>query len=159
MFKNLFKPKPTDFIAPMSGTLMNIERVPDEVFASKSVGDGFAIEMDNDTVVSPCNGKVVAVFPTGHAIGIKSDDRNEYLIHIGLDTVTLQGQGFHVCVELDQVVKAGDCLVKIDRQVLQEKQVSLVCPIIVTNANSRKIRLLKEGHIEQKEKDFLAITA
>ena len=104
MFKNLFRPKPVDFAAPFEGKLMNLEAVPDPVFASKSMGDGFAIEMQNGKVLSPVSGTIVAVFPTGHAIGIKADDRNEYLIHLGLDTVNYKGEGFTVHVEQNQRV-------------------------------------------------------
>lgn len=159
MFKNLFKPKPVDFAAPIAGKLMTIEEVPDPVFSSKSAGDGFAIIMEDGKVLSPVNGKIVAVFPTGHAIGIKSEDRNEYLIHIGLDTMQFKGEGFQLHVELDQEVKKGDVLVDVDLAFFEEKKVQMVCPILVTNANSRKIKLLKEGKVTLQEEGFLAIVA
>ena len=159
MFKHLFRPKPVDFAAPFEGKLMNLEAVPDPVFASKSMGDGFAIEMQNGKVLSPVSGTIVAVFPTGHAIGIKADDRNEYLIHLGLDTVNFKGEGFAAHVVLDQRVNPGDPLVDVDLEFFKKHKVSMVCPILVVNANSRKIRLLKEGVVQSQEKDFLAITA
>lgn len=159
MFKNLFRPKPVDFAAPFEGKLMNLDTVPDPVFASKSMGDGFAIEMQNGKVLSPVSGTIVAVFPTGHAIGIKADDRNEYLIHLGLDTVNYKGEGFTVHVEQNQRVAQGDPLVDVDLEFFQRNNVSMVCPILVVNANSRKIRLLKEGAVALQEKEFLAITA
>ena len=157
MFKNLFKPKPVDFAAPFKGRIMTLDEVPDPVFSSKSMGDGFALEMLEGKVLSPVSGKIVAVFPTGHAIGIKADDRNEYLIHLGLDTVNFKGEGFAVHVVLDQRVNPGDPLV--DLEFFKKHKVSMVCPILVVNANSRKIRLLKEGVVQSQEKDFLAITA
>ena len=159
MFKHLFRPKPVDCAAPFEGKLMNLEAVPDPVFASKSMGDGFAIEMQNGKVLSPVSGTIVAVFPTGHAIGIKADDRNEYLIHLGLDTVNYKGEGFTVHAEQNQRVAQGDLLVDVDLEFFLRNNVSMVCPILVVNANSRKIRLLKEGVVALQEKEFLAITA
>lgn len=159
MFKNLFKPKPTDFAAPFAGTLMTLDQVSDPVFSSKSMGDGFAIAMKEGHVLSPVNGKIVALFPTGHAIGIKAEDRNEYLIHLGIDTVSCQGEGFNVFVKLDQTIKKGEPLVEVDCHYFEEKGISLVCPILVTNSNNRKIRLLKEGDVTAMEEGFLAITA
>ena len=139
MFK-FFKPKPVDFAAPFSGTLMTIDQIPDPVFAQKTMGDGFAIDMHDGRVYAPVNGKIVALFPTGHAIGIKSE-------------------GFKVYIEMDQEVKKGDLIAEVDCEFFEAKQVSMVCPILVTNANQRKIKLLKEGQVEAKEEGFLAITA
>lgn len=158
MFKNLFKPKPTDFVSPIKGELMTIDEVPDPVFSEKSMGDGFAIKMLEGKVYSPVDGKIVAVFPTGHAIGIKSNDRNEYLLHLGLDTVNFKGKGFNTTVQVGQEVRKGDLLSEVDMKFFAENNVSLVCPIIVTNANQRKIKLLKTGIVEAKEKDIIAIT-
>lgn len=159
MFKNLFRPKPVDFAAPFEGRLMRLEEVPDPVFSSKTMGDGFALEMLDGKVLSPVSGKIAAVFPTGHAIGIKADDRNEYLIHLGLDTVNFKGEGFTVHIELDQRITQGEPLVDVDLEFFRSHNVSMVCPILVVNANSRKIRLLKEGVLTSQENEFLAITA
>lgn len=159
MFKNLFKPKATSFAAPFKGELVRIEEVNDPVFSSKAMGDGFAIKMLDGTVKSPVNGKVVALFPTGHAIGIKAEDRNEYLIHLGIDTVQYEGKGFKTHVKLDQEVKKGDLLVDVDLAFFTENHVDMTCPILVTNANNRKIILLKEGIVESQEEAFLAIKA
>ncbi len=115
--------------------------------------------MHDGRVYAPVNGKIVALFPTGHAIGIKSNDRNEYLLHLGLDTVQFKGEGFKVYIEMDQEVKKGDLIAEVDCEFFKAKQVSMVCPILVTNANQRKIKLLKEGQVEAKEEGFLAITA
>lgn len=159
MFKNLFKPKATDFAAPFDGLMMEIEEVPDPVFSNKTVGDGFAIEMKDGKVYSPVNGKVVAVFPTGHAIGIKADDRNDYLIHLGLNTVDYKGKGFSTKVKVGQSVKKGDLISEVDLDFFKENSVCMVCPIIVTNANQRKIRILKKEAVKAKEEGIIAITA
>ncbi|MBR0138570.1 MAG: PTS glucose transporter subunit IIA [Erysipelotrichaceae bacterium] len=157
MFKNLFKPKPVDFIAPFSGKLLPIEEVPDPIFAQKTVGDGFAIEMTSGEVFSPVDGTIVAVFPTGHAIGIRANDRNQYLLHFGIDTVKFNGQGFTTLVSEGQQVSKGDPISVVDLGFFRENNVCMVCPIIVTNANQRKIILLKQGNVEAKEEGFLSI--
>lgn len=157
MFGKLFKPKPTDFIAPFDGKLMTIEEVPDPVFSNKTMGDGFAIEMYSGDVFSPCDGEVVALFPTGHAIGIKSTDRNEYLIHLGLETVNYKGDGFTSFIKLGDKVKKGDLLTQVDVNFFKKNGVCLISPIIVTNANQRKIKLLKNGEIRAKEENIIAI--
>ncbi|RBN37347.1 PTS beta-glucoside transporter subunit EIIBCA, partial [Priestia megaterium] len=80
------------FILPFDGYIMPLEDVPDAVFSSKMMGDGFAIEPTNNTLVSPINGEVVSIFPTKHAIGLKTDEGLEILIHVGIETVALKGQ-------------------------------------------------------------------
>ncbi len=157
MFKNLFKPKATDFIAPFDGKLMRIEEVPDPIFAEKTVGDGFAIEMTSGKVFSPVDGTIVAIFPTGHAIGIRANDRNQYLIHFGIDTVKFNGQGFTTLVKEGQEVRKGDPISIVDLDFFKENGVCMVCPIIVTNANQRKIVLLKEGVVNAKDEAILSI--
>ena len=157
MFKNLFKPKATNFVAPFDGRIMPIEEVPDPVFSEKAMGDGFAIEMQTGEVYSPVNGEVIALFPTGHAIGIKSEDRNQYLIHLGLNTVNFKGEGFTPLVEVGQKVKQGELISKVDLEFFKKQSISMISPIIVTNANQRKIRILKEGYVKAKESDIIAI--
>lgn len=157
MFKNLLKPKATNFVAPFDGRIMPIEEVPDPVFSEKAMGDGFAIEMQTGEVYSPVNGEVIALFPTGHAIGIKSEDRNQYLIHLGLNTVNFKGEGFTTLVEVGQKVKQGELISKVDLEFFKKQSISMISPIIVTNANQRKIRILKEGYVKAKESDIIAI--
>lgn len=157
MFSKLFKPKAWDCVAPMSGKLIPMEQVSDPVFSSKSIGDGFAIVIENDSVVSPVSGEVVALFPTKHAIGIKASDRTEYLIHIGLDTVKYQGEGFEAFVAIGDMVKQGDLLLKVDITFFKEKGVDLTSPVVITNLNGRRVKLLKEGSLSQGEKEIFAI--
>lgn len=157
MFGKLFKPKALDFCSPMSGKLLALESVKDEAFSSKSMGDGFAIELSESDIYAPVNGEIVALFPTKHAIGIKGEDRNEYLIHIGLDTVNYQGKGFELYVELGQKVKKGELLLKVDIDFFRNENVSLESPVIITNLNGRKIVMMKEGNIKAKEAEILSI--
>ncbi|MCI1932025.1 MAG: glucose PTS transporter subunit IIA [Ancrocorticia sp.] len=123
----------TEVLAPMAGTVIPLEDVPDEGFASGAVGKGVAIRPTSDTVVAPGDGKVILAFPTGHAVGIRLDNGIEVLIHIGIDTVNLQGKGFTVHVSRGERVRAGDPLVTFDRAVIHDAGYSTVTPVLVTN--------------------------
>lgn len=143
MFKKLFKKKATDVVAPMDGKMLSLDNVNDPVFSERAMGDGFAIDFKSGDVYSPVDGEIVAVFPTNHAIGIKSDDRNEYLVHIGLDTVMHKGEGFESFVKQNDRVAKGDLLVKVNHEYFRENNVEMISPIIVTNLNGRKVELLR----------------
>lgn len=147
MFKNLFgkkEDKGEKFISPLTGDLIPITEVPDEVFSGKMMGDGFAIVPKDGTVVSPIDGKVVNLFPTKHAIGLESNDGREILIHIGIDTVELKGEGFESLVKQDDQVKAGQPLMKVDFDFVEKNATSTVTPVVFTN--------LKEGEAVTIEK-------
>ena len=157
MFEKIFKPKATDFIAPFRGKMMQLEEVPDPTFSQKTIGDGFALEMYDGNVYSPVDGKIIAVFPTGHAIGIKADDRNEYLIHLGLNTLQVPDKVFNTKVTIGQTVKKGELLSIVDLDFFRSQQNVMICPIIVMNSNQRKIKLLKQGEVEAMENGIIAI--
>nr|WP_277448045.1 PTS glucose transporter subunit IIA [Priestia sp. P5] len=138
------------FKLPFDGYIVPLEEVPDAVFSSKMMGDGFAIEPTNNTLVSPINGEVVSIFPTKHAIGLKTDQGLELLIHVGLETVNLNGKGFTCLIEEGEKVTQGTPLLKIDLNYIKENAKSLVTPIIFTNLSERgQIQLLKTGYNEQ----------
>ncbi|WDV45942.1 PTS glucose transporter subunit IIA [Clostridiaceae bacterium M8S5] len=120
-------------LSPIEGNVIDIENVEDEVFSQKMLGDGVAIDPLDNKVVSPCDGEILQVFPTKHAVGIKSNDGLEILIHIGIDTVNLKGQGFESFVKQGDVVKAGDILMQLDVEYLRKNAKSLVSPVIITN--------------------------
>lgn len=130
---NIFKKKPqNNLIAPVSGNLIKIEDVSDEVFSTKVMGDGFAIKPSSDKIVSPVDGEITSVFPTKHAITISTKDGLEVLLHLGIDTVELKGTPFDMKVEQGQTVTAGDELVEMDREEInnngKEDTVILVLP-------------------------------
>ncbi|MDU5510857.1 glucose PTS transporter subunit IIA [Enterococcus gilvus] len=106
--------------APASGEIIPIEEVPDEVFSSKKLGNGFAIMNHDGIICSPITGKVSTIFPTLHAIGIESENGDQVLIHMGIDTVDLGGKPFNVTVAEGQIVKQGDTLARIDSQLIKE---------------------------------------
>ncbi len=107
-------------VACANGTLVDITTVADPTFAEKMMGDGFAVAPADGKIVSPIDGEIVVAFPTGHAYGIKSDDELEVLLHIGIDTVSLNGKGFNVKVKAGQKVHAGDVLCIVDLAAVKE---------------------------------------
>ncbi len=124
-----------EIVAPLEGKLVKIEDVPDPTFAQKMMGDGFAIEPTEGLVTSPINGEIVQVFPTKHAIGIKSEGGMEILIHIGLETVSMKGEGFTTFIKEGDKVKVGDRLVEFSLDLVKEKAASTVTPVIITNGD------------------------
>lgn len=121
------------FIAPMTGEIIAIQDVPDRVFSEKMMGDGFAVNPTAGLVCSPCDGTILQIFPTSHALVLKSVHGLEIIIHIGLDTVKLKGEGFKRHVETGQQVKAGDLLLEIDMDFIKNNAKSLISPIVITN--------------------------
>lgn len=131
-----------NFQAPITGITKKLSDIEDKGFASGAMGEGFAIEMQDGKVVAPFSGEVMVCFPTGHAYGLKSNDGKEILIHIGMDTVELDGKGFDVKVQAGQKIKQGDVLVNVDIDYVKSQGKSLVTPIVFTDG--RKVKLLQE---------------
>ncbi|MBT2730762.1 PTS transporter subunit IIABC [Bacillus sp. ISL-75] len=147
------------FAAPIKGEIKPITEVPDQVFAGKMMGDGFAIVPAEGTIVSPVNGKIVNLFPTKHAIGILSDTGREILIHVGIDTVNLKGQGFETLVSENDIVEQGQPLLKVDLNYIKEHATSTITPIVFTNlAEGEKIVINKQGQVELKQEGIIKIT-
>jgi sugar PTS system EIIA component len=121
--------------APLSGRLLNLEDVPDPVFSQKMMGDGMAIEPSEGILVSPVEGEIIQLFHTKHAIGIKSQTGMEILLHIGLETVAMNGEGFEAFVKEGDKVKPGDKLITFDLNLIKEKAASTITPIIITNGD------------------------
>ena len=120
-------------VAPMSGTLLPLSEVPDAAFAAGKVGKGAAIDPDGDVVVAPAAGKVMVTFPTGHAVGLKLDNGLQVLVHIGVDTVNMGGEGFEFLVAKGDRVSAGTPLVRFDRDAIVAAGYSPITPVLVTN--------------------------
>lgn len=125
-------------MAPLSGTLRKLEEVPDPVFAGKMVGEGIAVEPSEGIVVAPFDGEIVQLFPTKHAIGLCSASGLEILIHIGLETVSLQGEGFEAFVKQGDQVKMGEKLITFDMKIINDKASSTITPVILTNGDTVK---------------------
>lgn len=133
---NLFRKNSIiDITSPLTGEAIDISQVSDQVFSQKMLGDGIAIDPTDGNVVSPCNGKVIQVFHTNHAIGIETKEGIEILIHLGLDTVELKGKGFKRLVDEGDKVKTGDKLIEMDMAYLKENAKSLITPVVITNGD------------------------
>lgn len=132
-----------DFISPMSGQCYEISEIDDQVFASKAMGEGIAIDLNDGKVVAPFSGIISVAFPTKHAYGIKCDNGKEILIHIGMDTVELNGEGFTSYVKVGDRVKQNDLIAKVEIEVIKAKGKSLISPIVFTDGT--KIEVLKNN--------------
>ena len=139
----------TEIASPLTGSAMALDAVPDPVFASGAMGGGAGVDPSGDVVVTaPADGTVVVAMGSGHAYGLSLDSGVEILIHVGLDTVNLEGKGFDVKVAKGDRVRAGDVLVRVDRSVVEAAGYSLVTPVIVTNtAKFSSVELVAPGSV------------
>ncbi|GLC87771.1 glucose-specific PTS transporter subunit IIBC [Lysinibacillus piscis] len=145
-------------VAPMSGELLSITEIPDPVFAGKMMGDGFAIKPSEGIVVSPVDGKIHNIFPTKHAVGIVADNGYEILIHVGIDTVKLNGEGFKTLVNEGDIVKAGQPLLEVDLDYITNHATSSITPIIFTNlVEGQSVTVMKQGTVKHGDKSIVEI--
>ncbi|WP_445613279.1 PTS sugar transporter subunit IIA [Geobacillus sp. YF-1] len=139
MFKKWFgkqPPKEETIVAPLSGTIVPLEDVPDPVFAQKMMGDGIAIDPTDGDVVALVDGEIIQLFPTKHAVGLRSEVGVELLIHVGIDTVSMNGEGFTAYVKTGDRVQRGERLLSVDVSLVRQKAKSAVTPIIITNGDA-----------------------
>lgn len=139
--------------APVNGKAIRLSEVKDEAFAGGVLGQGAAIVPDNGEICAPCDGVISVMYPTGHAIGIRSRAGAEILIHIGMDTVSLNGEGFEVRVKEGQSIKAGELLVRADLEKIQKAGFDITTPVIVTNTDEYlEVKQEKTGAVRQGDK-------
>lgn len=135
--------------SPMIGKVVKLADVPDEVFASGAMGAGIAIDPTDGIVVAPANAEVTLLFPTKHAIGLKTEDGLELLIHVGMDTVSLAGKGFKSFVEAGDTVQAGQKLLEFDVNTIKEAGLPVIAPIVITNsADFEDVLTTQESRID-----------
>ncbi|KRG14239.1 PTS sugar transporter subunit IIA [Lederbergia galactosidilytica] len=138
MFKKLFKKEAKEkreIVAPIAGEIIPLEEVPDPVFSQKMMGEGIAIQPSGGQIVAPVDGKIILIAETKHALGIAAKDGTEILIHVGLETVSLKGEGFTVLTKMDEVITVGQPLLEVDWDYIASHTKSSVTPIIMTKAN------------------------
>ena len=141
-------------VAPVSGKVIPLEEVADPTFAGKVLGDGFAIVPEDSMIKFPVNGTVELMYETGHAVGLSTDDGKEILIHIGIDTVAMNGEGFHIIAKTGQNVKCGDPLVEVDFEKIRKAGKSDSVIVIVTSGEkveTRNVENVKSGISEAAE--------
>lgn len=136
-----------EIVAPLSGEIVNIEDVPDVVFAEKIVGDGIAIKPTGNKMVAPVDGTIGKIFETNHAFSIESDSGIELFVHFGIDTVELKGEGFKRIAEEGQRVKVGDPVIEFDLPLLEEKAKSTLTPVVISNMDEIKELIKLSGSV------------
>lgn len=140
---------------PINGEILNISQVPDEAFASKALGDGFAIYPHDNKVYSPIDGVVKVLFPTKHAIAIRNEHGLEILVHIGIDTVSLNGEGFQAFVSQGEKVKKHQLLLSFDKEIIENKAKSLISPVIFVATEKIKEINIYYGNKEENTETAL----
>ncbi len=134
------------------GKVAGLEDVQDEVFASKAMGNGVAIVPDKGILFAPADGEIAAVFKTGHAVGMTADNGTELLLHIGINTVEMNGKGFKTCVEAGQQVKRGHVLVEFDMEEIKRAGYDTTALLFITNTDEHEnIEITSAGHVTQKD--------
>ncbi len=146
------KRKQREVYAPVDGQVVSLEQVDDEVFSQGLAGDGVAIKPVSDVFTAPISGKVTKIFTTNHAYSIKSDKDLEVLVHIGLDTVNLKGEGFERLVNEGDEVKAGDGIIKVDLAYLGAHAKDMITPILISEESDvkmveKKLKVVKTGDV------------
>lgn len=132
---------PNSWQMPVQGQVINLEDVPDSAFASGSLGTGFAIVAENNEIVSPVDGVISELFSTLHAVSLQAENGLEVLIHIGIDTVSLQGRGFTALVSQGETVYAGQALVRVDWSVIRAAGLHALVPVIFTNVQGQRVQV------------------
>lgn len=158
MFKNLFKKnKNKIFYAFADGMSVDLSDVNDEVFSQKMMGEGIAIKPSDGNIYSPCDGTIAAVMKESkHAVGIRTEDGIELLIHVGIDTVTLKGEGFKLHCEEGKTVKKGDLLLSFDREFIKEKGLEDITMLVISELNNHKIVTFNTG-VSMKAKEGILL--
>lgn len=157
MFGFFSKCKTLSLYAPVKGCIQDVQATPDSVFSSGMMGDGICINPESSVITAPCDGEIIVVPKTRHAVALKSASGVEILIHVGLDTVELGGEGFISHVRQGDKVKLGDKLLTFDASFINSKGKSLVTPVVITNMADKVDRITK--HFDRADGIILEIMA
>ena len=147
-----------ELMSPVNGTMIDLSEVKDDAFSKGVLGKGAAFIPADGKVCAPCDGTISALYPTGHAIGISTTQGAEILIHIGMDTVSLEGKGFDVKVAIGQEVKVGDLLVDVDLDVVKDAGLDTTIPMVVANTDDfADIKVAVQGEKKAGEAAFYCV--
>lgn len=136
LFNNLFKKESgISLAAPMAGRCVSIKEVPDPTFADEILGKGVAVIPTEGKVYAPANGVITTVFSTGHALAMTTDEGAEILIHVGLETVSLEGKPFAIHTQTDAKVQKGDLLIEADLKAIEEAGLKIITPMVICNTD------------------------
>lgn len=147
----------TTVLAPLTGKAVSLSEVPDPVFAEKVIGDGIAIIPEDGKILSPVDGEVSSIAETGHAYGFTADNGLEVLVHVGLETVSLKGECFKVYAKAGDKVKAGDLIGEVDLNLLKEKGLNSISPVLICSDLEEKEILYTEGNVKAGESVVLTV--
>ena len=147
----------TTVLSPLTGKAVSLSEVPDPVFAEKVIGDGIAIIPEDGKIVSPVDGEVSSIAETGHAYGFTADNGLEVLVHVGLETVSLKGECFKVYAKAGDKVKAGDLIAEVDLNLLKEKGLNSISPVLICSDLEEKEILYTEGNVKAGESVVLTV--
>lgn len=146
MFQLFKKKELPELAAVVDGMCIPLEQVNDEVFSSKALGEGVAIIPENGEVVAPCDGELAMLSPTLHAFGMECEDGVQVMVHIGIDTVALNGEGFTALVEQGTKVKKGQPLIHFDMDFMKNKNIDMTVMLIMLNHQDYQIKALNHGN-------------
>jgi len=143
-FLNKNKTSIVDIFSPVTGKYLDLDEVPDPVFSDRMVGEGAAVqpEMSNTIIKSPVNGKIIMMTDTNHAIGIQDENGIELLIHIGLDTVELNGKGLKPLISINEEVQLGQPIMEVNVNMIEESGKNSVIPVVITNMKDNHYKLI-----------------
>lgn len=159
MLFNLFNKEKSQIFTPVNGKIIPLEEVPDPVFSQKMMGEGIAVIPSTGNIHAPVDGTIIQIASTKHAIGILAEDGSEILIHVGLETVALKGEGFKVAVNMGDKVSLGQLLIEVDWDYIRTHAKSIVTPIVITNSSENGKSYLATDEKEGIQGETVILTA
>ena len=157
MFGFKKKTKTVELVSPVNGKMILLKDVPDKVFASEMMGPGVAFITNDGKVYSPCDGELATVFPTKHALGLKANNGAEILLHFGLDTVELEGEGFTLFKEAGEKIQKGDLLLDVDIDKVQNKGYKIDMPMIITNSSEYSVNISELADVTANQEIVMSL--
>ncbi|WP_373893757.1 PTS glucose transporter subunit IIA [Virgibacillus sp. CBA3643] len=148
LFKKKKKTQESVILSPLNGEVIDLESVPDPVFSQKMMGEGIGFIPTNGEIYAPISGTVTQVFPTKHAVGLMTDDGVELLIHLGLETVELEGEGFDIKVESGSKIKVNDQIGSFNLALIEEKGKEIISVLVFPNLQEKELNLFKTGEVK-----------